>query len=62
MKGKIPSLKTKLIREAGGYGKYMRKYNLSSPRLLPVEYRKIGRNKPCPCESGKKFKKCCLNK
>ncbi len=20
---------------------------------------KIGRNKPCPCESGKKFKKCC---
>jgi hypothetical protein len=23
---------------------------------------KIGRNKPCPCGSGKKFKKCCLNK
>ena len=20
---------------------------------------KIGRNEPCPCESGKKFKKCC---
>lgn len=20
------------------------------------------RNKPCPCESGKKFKKCCWNK
>jgi hypothetical protein len=23
--------------------------------------RKIGRNDPCPCGSGKKFKKCCLN-
>ena len=24
--------------------------------------RKIGRNEPCPCESGKKYKKCCLRK
>ncbi len=24
--------------------------------------KKIGRNKPCPCGSGKKFKKCCLSK
>ena len=24
--------------------------------------RKVGRNDPCPCGSGKKFKKCCLNK
>lgn len=23
---------------------------------------KIGRNDPCPCGSGKKFKKCCANK
>jgi hypothetical protein len=23
---------------------------------------KIGRNDPCPCASGKKYKKCCLNK
>lgn len=23
---------------------------------------KIGRNAPCPCGSGKKYKKCCLNK
>lgn len=21
--------------------------------------KKIGRNEPCPCESGKKYKKCC---
>lgn len=24
--------------------------------------RKIGRNEPCPCGSGKKYKKCCLKK
>ncbi len=23
---------------------------------------KIGRNEPCPCGSGKKYKKCCLRK
>ena len=22
--------------------------------------KKIGRNQPCPCGSGKKYKKCCL--
>lgn len=26
------------------------------------EGKKIGRNDPCPCGSGKKYKKCCLNK
>ena len=24
--------------------------------------KKLGRNSPCPCGSGKKFKKCCANK
>jgi preprotein translocase subunit SecA len=30
-------------------------------RLGPVvrEAPKVGRNEPCPCGSGKKFKKCC---
>ena len=23
---------------------------------------KVGRNDPCPCGSGKKYKQCCLNK
>lgn len=27
-----------------------------------AQRRKIGRNEPCPCGSGKKYKKCCLNK
>lgn len=29
--------------------------------VLKVERRKIGRNDPCPCGSGKKFKKCCIS-
>ena len=32
----------------------------SSQRLIKKE--KVGRNDPCPCGSGKKYKKCCLNK
>ncbi len=28
----------------------------------PVTSHKIGRNEPCPCGSGKKYKKCCLRK
>ncbi len=27
-----------------------------------IDYSKVGRNDPCPCGSGKKYKKCCLNK
>lgn len=29
---------------------------------LPPPARRIGRNDPCPCGSGKKFKKCCIHK
>jgi SEC-C motif domain protein len=28
-------------------------------KLLPRQVAKVGRNDPCPCGSGKKFKKCC---
>jgi len=30
-----------------------------SPRPFKREQRKVGRNQPCPCGSGKKYKKCC---
>ncbi len=29
------------------------------PRIDPVRSSKVGRNDPCPCGSGKKYKKCC---
>jgi len=36
----------------------------STGKVVPFQRKspKIGRNEPCPCGSGKKFKKCCLNK
>jgi len=34
------------------------------PRLTPIlrTEEQVGRNDPCPCGSGKKFKKCCMGK
>ena len=33
------------------------------PRPTTVRVgKKIGRNDPCPCGSGKKYKNCCLDK
>lgn len=34
----------------------------SQPDYYVREQEKIGRNDPCPCGSGKKFKKCCIGK
>jgi protein translocase subunit secA len=31
----------------------------SETRKTPVKVKKIGRNDPCPCGSGKKYKNCC---
>lgn len=33
--------------------------DIQKPTLEGVDLSKIGRNDPCPCGSGKKFKKCC---
>lgn len=30
-----------------------------NPKPPPRQVEKVGRNEPCPCGSGKKFKKCC---
>jgi uncharacterized protein YecA (UPF0149 family) len=49
---------------------YQRKKQLDEKEpALPIQptytitnpMRNVGRNDPCPCGSGKKFKKCCLN-
>ncbi|MBC8269714.1 MAG: SEC-C domain-containing protein [Rhodospirillaceae bacterium] len=31
----------------------------TNPKGAPRDVVKVGRNEPCPCGSGKKFKKCC---
>jgi len=35
--------------------------DFEEPFIAENPYRGVGRNDPCPCGSGKKFKKCCLN-
>ena len=35
---------------------------LLSKKEEPPPKTKIGRNDPCPCGSGKKFKRCCMKK
>ncbi len=38
-----------------------RLHTVSDPNEYSIgESRKIGRNEPCPCGSGKKYKKCCI--
>lgn len=32
-----------------------------TPRQMARKPPRIGRNEPCPCGSGKKFKQCCLH-
>lgn len=45
---------------------YFEKHGI--PYDLPInigntlQRKKIGRNDPCPCGSGKKYKKCCIGK
>ncbi len=40
-------------------------FNIMPVKQKPIPVvtgNKIGRNAPCPCGSGKKYKNCCLNK
>lgn len=33
-----------------------------TPRQMARKPSRVGRNEPCPCGSGKKFKRCCLGR
>ena len=37
-------------------------YKKSKAAGTIVKGRKVGRNEPCPCGSGKKYKHCCYHK
>ncbi len=49
--------------EIGGFRKVDGEWKYAEGYLRPTtvvrEGRKIGRNEPCPCGSGKKYKQCC---
>lgn len=40
------------------YWSFHAKQNAPQPKIVET---KVGRNEPCPCGSGKKFKQCCLH-
>jgi len=46
------------ITDARYYQELARLRRLSQTKAAP----QIGRNEPCPCDSGRKYKQCCLNK
>ena len=48
------------VREIHAYW-LARRADSAAPTPLRHSEPKIGRNDPCPCGSGKKFKKCCLH-
>lgn len=35
-------------------------WNVDELQVVSPEYKELGRNEPCPCGSGEKYKKCCL--
>jgi preprotein translocase subunit SecA len=50
---------TTTIREPGGKTIHDRMMASSGPQGTIKSGKKVGRNEPCPCGSGKKYKKCC---
>lgn len=47
-----PEISSKIMRTLG--------ISPRAPIKTKTSKNKIGRNDPCPCKSGKKWKKCCL--
>lgn len=57
---------SEFLREAGNIKaykmiKYKRTAEIRAKYQAKAPVKQIGRNEPCLCGSGKKFKKCCLN-
>lgn len=45
-----------IVDEKPIVSRYVKRYARPSKKEKPL----VGRNDPCPCGSGKKYKKCCL--
>ncbi len=50
----------KLVLDSETRNEIHKKFNES--KIFVNSDKKIGRNDPCPCGSGKKYKNCCMNK
>jgi len=51
-----------LFFEAQDYARSVGEPFILDEKILALVKKKVGRNDPCPCGSGKKYKKCCLPK
>ena len=40
---------------------FLNKVDIASPTVTFAKIKSVGRNDPCPCGSGKKYKKCCYD-
>ena len=56
---KFHSLIEQAVLEYAAIGLAYRRMPSAPPPQEPVRSEKIGRNQPCPCGSGRKYKKCC---
>jgi hypothetical protein len=57
--GNVISMKTNVHFGETGMPLEEWEHSLRQSPLLPPAAKKMGRNAPCPCGSGKKYKKCC---
>lgn len=60
----VGSTKAEIMRKMDARHMELEREAFDAGRQLPriVHRTKIGRNAPCPCGSGRKLKKCCLDK
>jgi preprotein translocase subunit SecA len=57
--GKTESTESQSLLSSNNTGNSNKKQKVSGGSNSSVSFVKIGRNDPCPCGSGKKYKKCC---
>lgn len=59
----IKYLQNAILTNVREIHKYWLLQREDSPALSPIHHSepRVGRNDPCPCGSGKKYKKCCLH-
>ena len=50
---------TELPSEAMHFDLLRQLADIKPPITQPEKQKKVGRNDPCPCGSGKKYKRCC---
>ncbi len=59
---RMAELITKGDKEAKERAKHLKEMKLEPTKMQLNRFPpRVGRNEPCPCGSGKKFKRCCLS-